>query len=36
VVLQNTIFDLQKRAQQSGIGLPESDYAFSFKAQRTR
>ena len=34
VVLQNTIFDLQKRAQQSGIGLPESDYAFSFKAQK--
>ena len=34
VVLQNTIFDLQKHAQQSGIGLPESDYAFSFKAQK--
>jgi len=34
VLLQNTIFDLQKRAQQSGIGLPESDYAFSFKAQK--
>src|SRR6185436_8497857 len=33
-VLQNTIFDLQKRAQQSGIDLPERDYAFSFKAQK--
>jgi hypothetical protein len=34
VLLQNTIFDLQKRAQQSGIELPERDYAFSFKAQK--
>ena len=34
-VLQNTIFDLQKRAQQLGIELPERDYAFSFKAQKS-
>ena len=34
VLLQNTIVDLQKRAQQVGIQLPESDYAFSFKAQK--
>src|SRR5688572_29384527 len=34
VLLQNTIFDLQKQAQQSGIELPERDYAFSFKAQK--
>jgi hypothetical protein len=33
-LLQNTIFDLQKRAQQLGIELPERDYAFSFKAQK--
>jgi hypothetical protein len=35
VLLQNTIFDLQKRAQQAGILLPEGDYAFSFKAQKS-
>ncbi|HKQ39772.1 MAG TPA: Amuc_1100 family pilus-like protein [Verrucomicrobiae bacterium] len=34
VLLQNTIVDLQKRAQQLGIQLPEPDYAFSFKAQK--
>jgi len=34
VLLQNTIVDLQKRAQQLGIQLPEADYAFSFKAQK--
>jgi len=34
VLLQNTIFDLQKRAQQLGIQLPEAEYAFSFKAQK--
>jgi hypothetical protein len=34
VLLQNTIFDLQKRAQQLGIALPERDYAFSFRAQK--
>ena len=34
VLLQNTIVDLQKRAQQMGIELPERDYAFSFKAQK--
>jgi hypothetical protein len=34
VLLQNTIVDLQKRAQQLGIELPERDYAFSFKAQK--
>jgi hypothetical protein len=34
VLLQNTIYDLQKRAQQLGIELPERDYAFSFKAQK--
>jgi len=33
-LLQNTIFDLQKRAQAVGIELPERDYAFSFKAQK--
>ena len=33
-LLQNTIVDLQKRAQQLGIELPERDYAFSFKAQK--
>jgi hypothetical protein len=34
VLLQNTIFDLQKRALALGIELPERDYAFSFKAQK--
>src|SRR5688572_19755831 len=34
VLLQNSIFDLQKRAQALGIELPERDYAFSFKAQK--
>jgi hypothetical protein len=34
VLLQNTIFDLQKRAQALGIEMPERDYAFSFKAQK--
>jgi hypothetical protein len=34
VLLQNMIVDLQKRAQQLGIELPERDYAFSFKAQK--
>lgn len=34
LLLQNTIFDLQKRAQRLGIDLPERDYAFSFKAQK--
>lgn len=34
VLLQNTLVDLQKRAQQVGIQLPEPDYAFSFKAQK--
>lgn len=34
VLLQNTIVDLQKRAQQLGIQLPEPEYAFSFKAQK--
>ena len=33
-LLQNTIVDLQKRAQQLGIELPEREYAFSFKAQK--
>ena len=33
-LLQNTLFDLQRRAQQLGIELPEKDYAFSFKAQK--
>ncbi len=35
LLLQNTIFDLQKRAQSLGIELPERDYAFSFKAQKS-
>jgi len=33
-LLQNTLFDLQRRAQQLGIELPEKDYAFSFKSQK--
>src|SRR4051812_30733785 len=34
-VLDNTVFDLQERAKQIGVELPEKDYAFSFKAQKT-
>jgi hypothetical protein len=34
-VLDNTVFDLQERARQIGVELPEKDYAFSFKAQKT-
>src|SRR5690349_4959589 len=31
-VLDNTVFELQERARQIGVELPEKDYAFSFKA----
>src|SRR5437867_349241 len=34
-LLDNTIFELQEKAKQVGAELPEKDYAFSFKAQRT-
>ncbi len=34
-LLDNTIFELQSKARQMGIELPERDYAFSFKAQKT-
>ncbi len=34
-LLDNTVFDLQEKAKQIGIELPEKDYAFSFKAQKT-
>ena len=34
-LLDNTIFELQTKAREMGIELPERDYAFSFKAQKT-
>jgi hypothetical protein len=34
-LLETTIFELQERARQIGIELPEKDYAFSFKAQKS-
>jgi hypothetical protein len=34
-VLDHTIFELQTRARDLGVELPDKDYAFSFKAQKT-
>lgn len=35
-LLDTAVFDLRKRAEAQGIGLPGRDYAFSFEAQRKK
>ena len=34
ILLDNVIYELRRRAEQQGIGLPGRNYAFSFEAQR--
>jgi hypothetical protein len=34
-LLDNTLADLQTKAEQAGVKLPETNYAFTFKAQKT-
>jgi hypothetical protein len=33
-LLDNTIYELTRKAEQSGVRLPETNYAFTFKAQK--
>ena len=33
-LLDNSLFELTKKAEQTGVGLPEKNYAFSFRAEK--
>lgn len=34
-LLDNTIFELTRKAEQAGVRLPETNYAFTFRAQKS-
>src|ERR1041385_5118801 len=35
-LLDNTLYDLRRQAEQAGVGLPVREYAFSFTAQKSK
>ena len=35
-LLDNTLYDLRRQAEQAGVGLPVKEYAFSFTAQKSK